>query len=215
MGREKLMTYQRAIILLILSWITITGCTGSSAPSRFYLLHPVSGTQQSFIQETDLRSVTLGVGPVEVPAYLDRPQIVTLQSANELKLAEFHRWAEPLKNTLQRVLVENISTALDPRTADVFPWRGPMDVDYQVVVDIICFDGRPGQAADLMARWTIIDTASEQRILTQKARIEVRTNGPGIEALVAAQSLAVEKLSTRIASAVSRVISQGGKQEHN
>ena len=209
------MTCKYATIVLVLACITITGCAGTSAPSRFFTLHAVSGIQQPFIHKTDRDSITLGVGPVEIPAYLDRPQIVTRYSANELKLAEFHRWAEPLKNIMQRVLVENIATALDPRTVDVFPWRGPMDVDYQVVVEVIRFDGQLEKSADLMARWTIIHTPTEKRILTQKARIGVSTNGPGFEALVAAQSLAVEKLSNRIASAVSRVIAQGGKSGEN
>ena len=58
------------------------------------------------------RASTIGVFPVAMPDYLDRPQVVTRVSENEIKLDEFNRWAEPLKENFYTVLVENLSTLL-------------------------------------------------------------------------------------------------------
>jgi len=54
-----------------------------------------------------------GVGPVTLPPYLDRSQIVMSDRANELNLAEFDQWAESLQTNFTRVLGENL-VAVDP-----------------------------------------------------------------------------------------------------
>ena len=51
----------------------------------------------------------IGVGPITVPKYLDRPQIVTRSGRNQLALGEFDRWAEPLQDNVLRVLAENLA----------------------------------------------------------------------------------------------------------
>jgi uncharacterized lipoprotein YmbA len=44
-----------------------------------------------------------------MPAYLDRPQIVTRLDDGQLELDEFNRWAQPLAPNLTRVLADNIA----------------------------------------------------------------------------------------------------------
>ena len=74
----------------------------------------------------------VGIGPVTLPQYLDRPQIVERTGPNSLKIAEFDRWAEPLNNTVPRILVQNISQLLQsdrvyalPRRTTTCPWISP------------------------------------------------------------------------------------------
>ena len=89
--------------LILLTMIFLSGCGGSSAPSKFYLLSSLAKSDaQTRNPESPVR-LAVGVGPVEVPAYLDRPQIVTRLSLNTLRLAEFDKWAEPLKDTVSRI----------------------------------------------------------------------------------------------------------------
>jgi uncharacterized lipoprotein YmbA len=61
--------------------------------------------------------MSIGINPIVVPAYLDRPQIVTRIGANELEMAKFHCWAEPMEDSLGRVLAEDLSNLLFTRTA--------------------------------------------------------------------------------------------------
>ena len=55
----------------------------------------------------------VAVGPVAIPDYLDRPQILTRSGPSELQLAEFERWAGSLEKDVSRVLAENLSTLLE------------------------------------------------------------------------------------------------------
>ena len=52
------------------------------------------------------------VGPVSVPAVVDRPQIVVTTGPNQVRLDEFNQWASPLQNNIARVVAENLVAML-------------------------------------------------------------------------------------------------------
>ncbi len=187
-----------AVALLLMA---LTAC-GSSAPTRFYILSPVDGAGQEAQGAAVEPRATIGIGPVAFPAYLDRQQIVTRVSDNELHLAGFDEWAEPLKDNFTRVLVENLSHLLPADSFTIFPFRGPEGVDWQVAVEVIRLDGALAGDASLLARWSIFKKQNKDLLLTKKSSFREPSGGPGYEALVAAQSRAVEALSRDIAGAI-------------
>ena len=73
----------------------LAGCA-SSPPARFYLLTPLQDTASLPPQADNARQLTLGIDAVTLPEYLDRTEIVRQASTNQLDLAEFLRWAEPI-----------------------------------------------------------------------------------------------------------------------
>lgn len=151
---------------------------------------------------SDKRQGTIGIGPVELPAYLDRQQVVTRVSANELHLAGFDEWAEPLGDNFTRVLMENLSILLSSGSFIILPIRGPEPIDYQVGVEVMRFDGSLGGDASLLVRWTIFGKDDKKLLLTRKSSFKEATGASGYEALVAAQSRTVEALSREIAGAI-------------
>lgn len=83
------------------------------------------------------KELTLGIGPVHLPEYLNRPQFVISTGTNQISLDEDHRWAERLDNNILRVLVQNVSTQLASEKVLRHPWPVRQPVDYQVMVDIL------------------------------------------------------------------------------
>jgi uncharacterized protein len=174
----------------------------SNAPSRFYVLSPLTGTGGESEMASDNRRGTIGIGPVELPVYLDRQQIITRVSANELHLAGFDEWAEPLGDNFTRVLVENLSVLLSKNLFTIFPFRGSESIDYQIQVEVIRFDGSLAGDASLLVRWTIFGEDDKKSLLTRKSSFKEATGGPDYEALVAAQSRTIEALSREIAGVI-------------
>jgi hypothetical protein len=179
----------------------LAGCA-SSAPSRFYVLSPLASTKVESQALKDEGCIALGVGPVELPAYLDRPQIVTRVSENELNLAEFDKWAEPLKDNFSRVLVENLSTLLCADAISIFPWKGPTPIDYRIEVTVIRMDGNVGGNASLVARWAIFRENDRKMLLARQSSFSRLLSSEGYKALVSAQSRAIADLSREIAEAI-------------
>lgn len=199
-----------SILTIIALLMHLAGCA-SSAPSRFYVLSSLPGPNAESQASKDKCCIAIGIGPVELPAYLDRPQIVTRISENELNLAEFDKWAEPLKDNFSRVLLENLSTLLCADAISIFPWKGPTPIDYQVEVTVIRMDGNVGGNASLVARWAIFRENDRKMLMTRQSSFSMVINSEGYKALVSAQSRAIAELSREIAEAIKKYAVSVGK----
>jgi uncharacterized lipoprotein YmbA len=198
------MLRQSITVPLTALFILLVGCS-SSSPTRFYILHSL--TDSTSIKESQPssrdRCVSIVVGPVTIAEYLERPQIVTRFSPNEVRLAEFDQWAEPLDQNIARVLADNLSALLCTKLVVVFPWKGPVPIEYQVKIEILRLDGNLGGNATLEVQWMIFAVGEEKRLLASK---KLSFNGPtdsqDYQALVSAQSRNLGLLSRDIASAI-------------
>jgi len=189
--------------------MALTACAGS-VPTRFYILTPLEDAGREVQGTASSPRVTIGIGPVMFPAYLDRQQIVTRVSANELHLAGLDEWAEPLKDNFTRVLVENLGHLLPADSFTIFPFRGPDRVNWQVAVEVVRLDGDLGGDALLLARWTIHEKGDNKLLLTKKSRFSQSASGPGYGALAAAYSRIVEAFSREMAGAIQDLSLQRG-----
>ena len=201
MVEESDMRTQRSLIhvvvLLLALVVCLSACAGKSASSKFYVL---SSLPQSALSAAE--GTTIGVLPVAMPDYLDRPQIVTRASENEIKIDEFSRWAEPLKESFTRALVQNLSSLLN--TAKVIKTTGstgfPMAL--QVGVEVVQFDGTLGGDVVLIVKWGLFGEEGKKLLLAKRSSFKEPTGAATYEALVAAQSRAVAALSREIAEAI-------------
>lgn len=181
--------------------VVLSGCT-SSPSSRFYILSPLATTGPETKPLSDERCLSLAVGPIKIPDYLDRPQIVTRVAQDEFALAEFDRWAGSLKDNLTRVLADNLSVFLCTKTILLFPWVGGIPIDYRIEVEVIRMDGSLGGNVTLQAWWIIFSGDKKQILLTRKSNVTEVTGSKDYKSLVSAESRALEKLSREIAEAI-------------
>jgi uncharacterized protein len=169
------------------------GC--ASPASRFYTL---SATTTSAATSSD---VSVAVGPVSVPAVVDRPEIVVITGPNKVRLEEFNRWASPLQNSIARVVAENLVALLGAPRVILSSQSLSADADYRAVIEIQSFDSVLGEAATLDAVWTV-SRAKDGKSQTGRTTVREVTQGNGYDALAAAHSRALARLSQNIADAV-------------
>jgi len=181
--------------------LNFLGC-GTSQPSHFYLLRALSLDSVSGLSEPKQSNVSLGLGPITFPKYLDRPQIVTKASAHEVELAEFHKWAEPLQENVANVLQENLSALLSTDRIFQYPWKRPSLLDYQLSLDVIQFDGTKSQEAVLKVRWTLVGEDGETLLVEKTSYFTEPVGGLDYEDFVQAMSRTLDSLSKEIADAI-------------
>lgn len=189
------------IIVTCVTLLTVFGC-GTSQPSHFYLLRALSPSSVSGLSDTKASSLSFGLGPVTLPKYLDRPQIVIQSGGHEVELAEFHKWAEPLSENVSQVLAENLSVMLSTDRIEQFPWRRTTPVDYQIVVDVLQFDGTRDGEAVMSARWSLLGGDEQTVFTTRKTHVTHHPTSQNFESLVEAMSQNLEDLSREIAEAI-------------
>ena len=178
------------------------GC-GTTMPSRFYRMYPTAAEgARPGPAPSSAATMSVGIGPVELPGYLDRPQIVTRKGERELGYAEYDRWAGSLKGNIADVLTEDVSAALAGEGVSVVPWGSRAQYDYQVAVRIDQFEGYPGKSVNLKADWTVISTASGKVVATRRSVIEKDARGTGYAEYVDAMNGALTDLSREISEAL-------------
>jgi uncharacterized lipoprotein YmbA len=199
--RVKPLTCGLPVILTIVA-LLVGGCLGRSQTPRFYSLSPIQEDQGISKRKGPVQNAVIGIGPIRLADYLDDSKIVTRTSDNQLVKAEYDRWAGSFKNNFTNILAEDIGALLRTDQIFLYPWRTSLTLDYQVVVDVIRLDGRLGEAAWLVARWSILEGPEKKLLKMHRSSISELVSGSEYAALVAAQSRAIARLSQEIVQAI-------------
>ncbi len=187
-----------SVVALML--LLAAGCAGTSAPTNFYVLESVSTAPTL----TALPELSLGLGPVLLPDTLDRPQIVTRKAAYSLELAELHHWAGDLKANLGRLMGRRLMELLGTERISLYPWPRHQQLDYQVRIDVLRFDGQLGSEAHLSGTWALLDGAGRRELHLQAFSLQEPTAAPEYRDLVAAMSTVASRLAEQIATVLAK-----------
>lgn len=185
------------IWMIAAALLVVAGCAATPPPT-FYQLEEPASTQLSGLE----RGIAIGVGTVNMAVYLDRPQIVVRGDGHKLELSEFNRWAEPLKESISRVIIVNLSNMLETTRVFKIPRRNKtIPLEFRIEIDIARFDGKLGGDALLVARW-ILYGRDEKALLTKVSIISEPSGGEGYDKLIAAQNRTLQNLSQEIVAAI-------------
>jgi len=182
--------------------VVVHGGCASSQPSRFYQLHAASHPAPQVEVSSPPGGLIVGVGPVRVPDYLDRPQIVT-SYGNEIDVADFDRWAGSIEDDIASVLVEDLSARLPAERFFVTRWPAPhLSLSCRIEVRVERFDGPKQGPVSLRAQWYAF-APDGRLLLNRSSSISAPVTGGGdYGALVEAMSRALDDLSRGIAEGV-------------
>lgn len=179
----------------------LSGC-GRSAPSRFYTLTSMSFPRDVSEDVGGDMAFAVRIGPVRVPDYLDRSQIVTRTSRNDLLLGEFDLWGGSLKADVERVLVENLSLLLRSEGVFVTSWKNRVGGSMSVPVVLNRFDVVPGKTVTLAAQWTLVRTDKRGAEIVRESTVIRPVTGSDYPSIVAAMSDALGELSKEVARTI-------------
>lgn len=199
-------TFWHALILLCLV-LAFSGCSGSEA-NRYYLLKAEAPQDPSCLGTPS--GPDLGVGPVKIPDYLNRYQIVSRTTGSGVIIAQFDRWAEPLDSGISRVMAEDLSRLLCARTIHLFPWKAGTAIDYRVEAEILRLDGTAGGEAVLDAQWSVSRVGQERKVLmTRIFRVTEKTGQDGYDGIARAHNSMIGLLNREIAAGITELRNAG------
>ena len=189
-------------VVLVMGLFFLDGCLGRSQSPRFYTLSPLIEDKALAKSDTPARDTRIGIGPIKLADYLDHSKLVTRTGDNRLVKAEFDLWAGAFRDNLTNVLAENIGLLVPTERIYLYPWRLSEPMDYQIILDVVRFDGDLGKDAWLVARWSIIGGKEKEVLEVGRSSIREPVKGSGYDALVTAQSRALAQISHEIVEAI-------------
>jgi len=176
-----------------LMMIVAMGCSRSAQP-KFYSLRPTSTPDGA-----SPAHIAVLVGPISIPAAVDRPQFVVQNGENKVDIEEFNRWSAPLNDSIAKVVAGDLSTLLGTPDVATAPLAN-FNPAYRVTIDVQRFDSVRGQGATLDAVWVVRKANGETR--TGRTVAVESAQNDSFDALAAAHSRALAKMSGEIATAI-------------
>lgn len=188
-------------VLALLTTLGATGCLGflpSSPKPQYFVLSPTA-PESAPEPRPDL---ALGVGPVEIPGYLDRPQIGVRTGPNEISFSDTARWSEPLQRNVSAVLMQNLAARLGTDRVSAFPFGEGLPRDYDVAVSLLRFECSTAGPGAVEALWRIRGGEDGALLAWRQSQL-APSCGAGTPAdQTAALSEALDRLSREMASAI-------------
>ena len=145
--------------------------------------------------------VSVAVGPMTLPSLVDQPQLVVLTSTNQVEILEMHRWAEPLKSAIPRIIAADLAALLPLARVSSYPQNAGLDAEYRVQVDIQRLEMTAGKGVNLDALWSV-RRSGESAPKTGRSVVSEPAGAAGYDALVAAQSRALAAVSRDLAQSL-------------
>lgn len=193
-------TWNLFIVLFIsVAMLGMVGCSGTSKTPTFYLLKAMP---ESSPPSQPQGGVSIEVGPITLPAYLDRTQIATTGDLHVLYMDEFHRWAEPLKDSIGRILAENLAISLETANIYLYPMRRPVSIDYQVEISVSQFLADTDGTVSLVAYWAVLESDGKNAVPRKRTAISKKAASGNLQAVVDTQNMVLQDLSGEIAKTI-------------
>jgi uncharacterized lipoprotein YmbA len=167
--------------ILVPGLVLLFAACGSSPPARFYSLQALDLAYQPDAKE----AVVMYVGPLRLPEYLARPQIVTRGDGSEMLIDDYHRWAEPLEDAIPRIVAVNVDNLVEGVIVVAFPSSNVLESDYRLQGSIVRFDADATGRAVLIAQWGISKPDGDFLVPPRKSRYEALASPTGDPGAVA------------------------------
>jgi uncharacterized protein len=141
--------------------------------------------------------VSVGVGSISLPSYIDRAELVFQTGKNQFEVSPNARWIGALRDNIARVLADDLHQTLHSENVSIYPWPREASPRYVIIAEIRQFHGISGNDAILEVSWRI----------EENGKIVVRRNdnllqpiiGDGYAAVVEAESQLLERFAEKIA----------------
>ncbi len=175
-GSQRSWLFSCLLLAAVTAWLC--GCLNlkpAADITRFYLLSPLS-TAEPQPGPKRAASLALGLGPVAIPAYLDRNSLAVRHGTNEIAYLVLCQWAEPLSRGVPRVLAQDLSVLLPSNRLRVGAWRRG-DVSFELHVRLVQFDVDEQGLGTLVAAWRIASPGDEKTLKTGQAHL-TRSGAP-------------------------------------
>jgi len=181
----------------LLALALATGCSWFSAKpdrTRYYVLDFAAPEQRA---PGAVEQPVIGLGPITLPAYLDRPELVSRVGRNELQVSPNGRWAEPLDRGFGRALRHKLETLLGPNAVLAFPWEPAKTPPVVISVEVERFEPFGG-TAELWAKYTMRESSTGRISFAGEERLSEPLADASPEAAVASLSRAVAALGRKL-----------------
>lgn len=187
----------RAALAAITPLCLLLAACGSTPPMRYYTLGPLPPAPAS---SPAANGASLVVGPVSVPAAVDRLQLVRETGGAHAEVSDEHRWAAPLKTEVARRVAVEVARRTPYARAVPWPQSSLGEPDFALPIDIVRFEAEGFGRVTLGAVWSLRQHG--QAVVSRRFAATETIQPADWNGLAAAHGRLVDALAADIAAAL-------------
>lgn len=180
--------------LFLVALVSLSACGG--AAQKYYQLSSDGAAP------TGTTGLSVGVGPVSLPAYVDRAELVFQSRPNEFQVPADAHWTGGLKENISRVLAADLGRRLRSGNVLAFPWNPGAKLRYQIAVDVSRFHAVSGEGAVLEVSWRVLNSDGSSTIRRGNGAFHEPIVGDGYGAVVTAENNLLAQLADAMAGSL-------------
>lgn len=188
------------LLLAALALSLAAGCVGRGIVPREYVLAALPRSDASGGGGSP--ELAVSVGPVELPDYLRRRQVVRRAQPSELRASDAEVWGEDLAAGFTRVLAEDLSLLVPTNRIAIFPAQEELRPDVRLTVAVERFEAGADGVVLLDARWRLARGDAREALVVRRSSISEPAAAADTLATVDAMSRALAALAREIADAI-------------
>ena len=189
------------VMAIVLCTLILSACS-STPTTEFYALGRLDA--QAAVTNSNSSSV-IGLRRIDLPEYLERANVVSIDDQNRLNVASYHQWAGDLHQQVSRATEMYLQqlTSFDIWQA---PWNNNVRPQYQLAIQIHRMDGELGSDLVLQAEWRLYDVRKESVLLSDRVELGVSSQSSRHADYVASIDQAIMRLADTIAPSLQTVL---------
>ena len=198
------------LILMAMPSLFLSGCIhNESKPIHYYRLTADIDniSKQPAFSRDKAKTTMIGLGPIHIPEYLDRPQMVIAVTDHQYRFSEDHRWAESLDQDISLALFKALPDQLGTNRIVRYPWPQRLAIDYQIGIDILEFNVDTNSHSRLTAQWFI--KRKDQTTIDKRFDCRIPSSNTDYDLMVEAQSQCLSRLGREITDTFGRIHQNG------
>jgi uncharacterized protein len=143
--------------------------------------------------------------PVSLPEVLERDSLVVAQGRSGVQALSAHRWAEPLRDAVPRLLRQDLALWLGLPQVWTAPLPAGVVAQRLLRVDVLSFQADEARRnVQLQARWTLSDPQGRVPAASGVHSVVAPVQGADVDAIAVAHRLALWQLAQALAANVLR-----------
>jgi uncharacterized protein len=174
--------------------VMVLGGCRSSPPKHFYVLDPVPPQQRS----TPATGTVVQVAAVNIPAALDRQEMVREATTGSLRISDVNRWGAPLADMTQNVLTRDLTERLPAGTV-LPPRTNPPRDTFEITVDLLQFGSDATGNVVLEGGWALYRLGSDTPVMNRHVNLTEEVGAVDYGSQVRAMSRLLGRMADDVA----------------
>ncbi len=188
--------------IIVFFFSVLTACSSTTNPLRFYSFHNINSATEKRVR---LQNISVGIAAVSIPRLLDRPQIVSRKSTNEIVRAESHQWGGEIREEITNVIASGLSFYLNSPNVFVYPKQSRYKPDYELFINVSRFDGELGESVLLEIDWQLEAFRGPKSLTVNQIKVERKSQTVTYADYVSSMNTLLIEATKEIAKGINQI----------